>query len=137
MIADDASHLLALATELERLLEAEFDSLRVQDLTTFDQLQEPKKNILIDLSSSDALKLLAAENEENNQQSELIKLTRAKLVICQQRHQRNELVISKQLDVIKSALETIQSQQIGSSLELYTKRGRKKTSRNSVLSGDA
>jgi len=137
MNANTASQLLSLANELEHLLNAEYDSLRNQDLVTFDKLQDPKKNILLELSSEAAIKMVTAENQKGSEQFELIEQTKAKLIACQQSHKRNELIISKQLDLIKSALETMQNQQIGSSLELYTKRGEKKTSRTSVLSGDA
>jgi flagellar biosynthesis/type III secretory pathway chaperone len=56
---------------------------------------------------------------------------------CKKSHQRNELLISKQLDAIKGALSTLQNQDPAGSLELYTKLGRVKSSRRSILSDDA
>ncbi|NBS13057.1 MAG: hypothetical protein EBS77_10430, partial [Gammaproteobacteria bacterium] len=60
-----------------------------------------------------------------------------RLEACKRAHQRNELLISRQLDAIRGALSTLQAQDPGSTLELYDKLGKVRSSRKSVLSGDA
>ena len=56
---------------------------------------------------------------------------------CKRSHQRNELLISKQLDSIRGALSALQNQDPSATLELYTKLGKTRATRQSILSGDA
>lgn len=56
---------------------------------------------------------------------------------CKRSHQRNELLISKQLDSIRGALSALQNQDPTATLELYTKLGKTRATRRSILSGDA
>lgn len=128
-----------LADQLLEVLEAEYQALKSQDLVAFDNLQPTKQQILTFLSSDEMLRKFGASSDHNDGSTPSVISTNTKDVLrqCQRAHQRNELIINKQLDVIKASLETIQNQEVGSSLELYTKLGKKKTSRKSVLSGDA
>ena len=137
----DLQGLFKLVKRLDSLLTDEYEALKTQKLDAFEALQQEKISLLHALSSSDIV-----ENPDHPTDPEWLKelasnplwsdITRA-LEKCKKSHQRNELLISKQLDAIKGALSTLQNQDPAGSLELYTKLGRVKSSRRSILSDDA
>lgn len=137
----DLQTILASVKRLDSLLTDEFEALKTQRLEAFEALQQEKTSLLHTLSASG---IPTATNETANRDvltqlladplwSEITDL----LETCKKKHQRTELLISKQLDVIKGALTTLQDQDPSGTLELYTKLGRVKSSRRSILSGDA
>mgnify|MGYP000544671825 CR=1 FL=1 len=137
----DLETILGSVRRLHALLTHEFEALKAQQIDVFESLQPEKVELLQVLASSGLV-----NNPDAPADPEHIKkvLNDPKwgeitdlLDQCQRAHQRNELLISKQLDVIRGALSTLQNQDPAGTLELYTKLGRIKSSRRSILSGDA
>ena len=123
---------------LDSLLTEEFEALKNQNLEFFEALQAEKLKILEVLAGLDFIgeKLDQAATQEllnNPIWNEITSL----LERCKRSHQRNELLISKQLDSIRGALSALQDQDPSATLELYTKLGKTRATRRSILSGDA
>ncbi len=123
---------------LDSLLTEEFEALKSQNLEFFEALQAEKLKILEILASLDFIgdKLDQAGTQQllnNPVWNEITSL----LERCKRSHQRNELLISKQLDSIRGALSALQDQDPSATLELYTKLGKTRATRRSILSGDA
>ena len=137
----DLEAIFASVKRLNALLTDEFEALKTQKLDVFEALQPEKVDLLQHLAASGVV-----QNPEQDADPDLIKalLNNPRwgeitdlLERCKRAHQRNELLISKQLDAIKGALSTLQNQDPAGTLELYTKLGRVKSARRSILSGDA
>jgi flagellar biosynthesis/type III secretory pathway chaperone len=137
----DLQALLKTVRRLDSLLIDEYEALKTQKIDAFEALQQEKMSLLQALAGSgvvqdpgqpaDPDRLDAVvKNPLWNDITEILER-------CKRSHQRNELLISKQLDAIKGALSTLQNHDPASTLELYTKLGRVKSSRRSILSGDA
>ncbi len=123
---------------LDSLLTEEFEALKNQNLEFFETLQAEKLKILEVLAGLDFIgeKLDQAETQQllnNPVWNEITSL----LERCKRLHHRNELLISKQLDSIRGALSALQDQDPSATLELYTKLGKTRATRHSILSGDA
>jgi flagellar biosynthesis/type III secretory pathway chaperone len=106
--------------ELEALLEEEFESLKQQNLSNFDTLNEKKNKLLKELMAltgihkpEDAQKLDARWNEFKD-----------KMRLCRNLHRRSEILVSRKLDAIKGAIDSIRSVSGSSSVETYDKLGR-------------
>ena len=123
---------------LESLLTEEFEALKNQNLEIFETLQAEKLKILEVLADLDFI----GENIDQAATQQLLndpiwnEITTL-LERCKRSHQRNELLISKQLDSIRGALSALQDQDPSATLELYTKLGKTQATRRSILSGDA
>ena len=123
---------------LESLLTEEFEALKYQNLEIFETLQAEKLKILEVLADLDFI----GENIDQAATQQLLndpiwnEITTL-LERCKRSHQRNELLISKQLDSIRGALSALQDQDPSATLELYTKLGKTRATRRSILSGDA
>jgi len=134
----DLITILASVRQLDSLLTEEFDALKNQKLDVFEALQTEKIDILESLGKLD----LSEEKMEGETLQRLINdptwndITSI-LERCKRCHQRNELLISKQLDSIRGALSALQNQDPTATLELYTKLGKTRATRRSILSGDA
>jgi flagellar biosynthesis/type III secretory pathway chaperone len=126
---------------LESILTDEFEAIKLQKLDAFEALQQEKVILLNQLATSGAVQD-PTQQTDPNLLNELAnnplwgEITEG-LERCKKAHQRNELLIAKQLEAIKGALSTLQDQDPAGTLELYTKLGRVKSSRRSILSGDA
>ena len=123
---------------LDSLLTEEFEALKNQNLELFEMLQAEKLKILEVLAGLDFI----GENIDQAATQQLLndpiwnEITTL-LERCKRSHQRNELLISKQLDSIRGALSALQDQDPSATLELYTKLGKTRATRRSILSGDA
>ena len=129
---------LSSVKRLDSLLTEEFEALKNQNLEFFEALQAEKLKILEVLAGLDFIgeKLDQAATQDllnNPIWNEITSL----LERCKRSHQRNELLISKQLDSIRGALSALQDQDPSATLELYTKLGTTRATRRSILSGDA
>jgi flagellar biosynthesis/type III secretory pathway chaperone len=137
----DLQALLKSVQRLDSLLTDEYEALKTQKLDAFEALQQEKMTLLQTLASSGVVQN-SDQPADPEQLQAIVKdplwnsITEI-LERCKKSHQRNELLISKQLDAIKGALSTLQNQDPAGTLELYTKLGRVKSSRRSILSGDA
>jgi len=129
---------LASVRRLDSLLTEEFEALKTQQLDIFESLQPEKVEILKALGKLE----ITEENLDRETFQQLVndptwnQIT-SMLERCKRSHQRNELLISKRLDSIKSALSALQNQDPSATLELYTKLGKTRSTRRSILSGDA
>jgi flagellar biosynthesis/type III secretory pathway chaperone len=129
---------LASVRRLDSLLTEEFEALKNQNLEVFETLQSEKVKILerlaeLNLSEETLDQTMLQQLINDPMWNEITSL----LDRCKRSHQRNELLISKQLDTIRGALSTLQNQDPSATLELYTKLGKTQATRRSILSGDA
>ena len=129
---------LASVRRLDSLLTEEFEALKTQKLDAFEALQAEKISLLESLAelnlSEDKMDRESLERLINDPTwNEITSI----LERCKRSHQRNELLISKQLDSIRGALSALQNQDPTATLELYTKLGKTRATRRSILSGDA
>ena len=138
MQQDSLIQALASVRRLDSLLTEEFEALKTQKLDAFDALQTEKISLLESLAELN----LSEEKMDRESLERLIndptwnEITSI-LERCKRSHQRNELLISKQLDSIRGALSALQNQDPTATLELYTKLGKTRATRRSILSGDA
>ncbi len=129
---------LAIVRRLDSLLTEEFDALKTQRLDAFEALQAEKISILESLAELNATRDgLDQDTIERLVNNPTWNETTTLLERCKRSHQRNELLISKQLDSIRGALSALQNQDPTATLELYTKLGKTRATRRSILSGDA
>lgn len=129
---------LAIVRRLDALLTEEFDALKTQKLDAFEALQAEKISILESLAEFNVTRdRLDRDSIERLVNNPTWNETIAILDRCKRSHQRNELLISKQLDSIRGALSALQNQDPTATLELYTKLGKTRATRRSILSGDA
>jgi len=138
MQQDTLVQALASVRRLDSLLTEEFEALKMQKLDVFEALQSEKVDILESLGKlniteesldKETLRTLINDPTWNEITSSLER--------CRRSHQRNELLISKRLDSIRGALSALQNQDPTATLELYTKLGKTRATRRSILSGDA
>jgi flagellar biosynthesis/type III secretory pathway chaperone len=138
MQQDTLIQALASVRRLDSLLTEEFEALKTQRLDAFEALQTEKISLLESLAELN----LSEEKMDRESLEGLIndptwnEITSI-LERCKRSHQRNELLISKQLDSIRGALSALQNQDPTATLELYTKLGKTRATRRSILSGDA
>jgi flagellar biosynthesis/type III secretory pathway chaperone len=138
MQQDSLIQALASVRRLDSLLTEEFEALKTQKLDAFEALQAEKIGLLESLAelnlSEDKMDRESLERLINDPTwNEITSI----LERCKRSHQRNELLISKQLDSIRGALSALQNQDPTATLELYTKLGKTRATRRSILSGDA
>ena len=138
MQQDTLIQALASVRRLDSLLTEEFEALKTQKLDAFEALQAEKISLLESLAelnlSEDKMDRESLERLINDPTWNEIT---SSLERCKRSHQRNELLISKQLDSIRGALSALQNQDPTATLELYTKLGKTRATRRSILSGDA
>ena len=138
MQQDTLIQALASVRRLDSLLTEEFEALKTQKLDAFEALQTEKISLVESLAELN----LSEEKMDRESLERLIndptwnEITSI-LERCKRSHQRNELLISKQLDSIRGALSALQNQDPTATLELYTKLGKTRATRRSILSGDA
>ena len=138
MQQDTLIQALASVRRLDSLLTEEFEALKTQKLDAFEALQAEKISLLESLAelnlSEDKMDRESLERLINDPTwNEITSI----LERCKRSHQRNELLISKQLDSIRGALSALQNHDPTATLELYTKLGKTRATRRSILSGDA
>ena len=115
------------SSALKLLLEQEFESLKVQDLTTFDGLQDKKLEILTLLTNDDMATHLkthvnsaTAPTPQNAGWSQVVTL----LENCKGLHLRNQILINRKLESIRGALRTLQSSDKANDVEVYDRLGK-------------
>lgn len=145
MTANDTEYLsqtLHKANALKALLDSEFSALKEQDLVTFESLQAQKLEILTFLSSEDMLervKSYTENNEDTDSATNLLLWDEIMTLIgqCRDLHRRNEVLISRKLESIRGALQTIQSPDAFNSVEVYDRLGKIRPNRSRQSMGDA
>ncbi len=114
----------ALAFSLEQMLEQEFEHLKAQNLDAFDAGQADKNVLLQELTQlagitgPDSADALGAEWDDFKDQ----------MAHCRDLHRRNEVLITRKIDAIRGALQSLQVEDPSSSVEIYDRLG--KVSRN-------
>ncbi len=110
----------AAATRLLSLMDAEFEALKKQDLTSFEALQPEKMQLLEQLG--DVAKRIEQGTLGEHGQGEWAdfkELVRR----CRDGHRRNETLITRQLTTIRAALQALSGAQGPDSLEMYDRLG--------------
>jgi len=130
------------AQVLKQVLEKEFQALKDQDLTHFDELQEQKLEILSFLASEDLLERVKIYTQDSNKKTAMANLSAwddIMLLIadCKDMHSRNEMFISRKLETIRGALQTIQSPDPMITVEVYDRLGKIRPNRSRQTMGDA
>ena len=130
------------AQVLKQVLEKEFQALKDQDLTHFDELQEQKLEILSFLASEDLLERVKIYTQDSNKKTAMANLSAwddIMLLIadCKDMHSRNEMFISRKLETIRGALQTIQSPDPMNTVEVYDRLGKIRPNRSRQTMGDA
>ena len=130
------------AQVLKQVLEKEFQALKDQDLTHFDELQEQKLEILSFLASEDLLERVKIYTQDSNKKTAMANLSAwddIMLLIadCKDMHSRNEMFISRKLETIRGALQTIQSPDPMHTVEVYDRLGKIRPNRSRQTMGDA
>ena len=114
------------AGELLELLEHEFEALKAQDLNSLELLQEKKTPLLHYLSSESIKKNVLSGNQSKEWMPFKNLMTQ-----CKESHRRNEILVSRRLDSIKSALNTLTGQNKEEELEMYDRLGKISQKKNS------
>ena len=104
---------------LHQLLENEFEALRVQDLDTFESLQETKLAIFQTLTT-----LTGTGTDENRLDAPEWNTFRNLIKDCRDLHRRNEILISRKLDAIRGTLHTLRGSDPTAAVEVYDRLGR-------------
>ncbi len=110
----------ALAHSLEQMLEREFEHLKAQDLDAFDAGQTSKNELLQALSelagitSPDSADALGPEWDDFKDH----------MAHCRDLHRRNEVLITRKIDAIRGALQSLQQEDPSSSVEIYDRLGK-------------
>ena len=104
---------------LHQLLENEFEALRVQDLDTFESLQDTKLAIFQTLHT-----LTGVDTEDSRLDEPEWDTFKNLIKDCRDLHRRNEILISRKLDAIRGTLQTLRGSDPTASVEVYDRLGR-------------
>ena len=110
----------ALALSLEQMLEQEFEHLKAQNLDAFDAGQSEKNVLLQELThlagitGPDSADALGPEWDDFKDQ----------MAHCRDLHRRNEVLITRKIDAIRGALQSLQADDPSSSVEIYDRLGK-------------
>ena len=120
------SKALSDALSLKDLLNNEFESLKKQDIDSFEALQQSKTDILNFLASEDLSKIIKDNTDPSAVEtvSETWNELMSIISECKDLHMRNEIFINRKLESIKGALKTIQNPDPLSSVEVYDRLGK-------------
>jgi flagellar biosynthesis/type III secretory pathway chaperone len=111
---------LALAQTLEEMLEQEFEHLKAQNLDAFEATQSTKNELLGQLA-----RLAGIQGPESaDALGEEWDGFKEHMAHCRDLHRRNEVLISRKIDAIRGALQSLQVQDPTSSVEIYDRLGR-------------
>ena len=114
------SQACALADALRDLLEQEFEQLKRQDLDAFDARQDQKNAMLHKLTElagitgPDSADALGPEWDGFKQV----------MGDCRDLHRRNEILIHRKIDAIRGALQSLQTDDVASSVDVYDRLGK-------------
>ena len=107
-------------SELDNLLEEEFESLKVQDLDRFEILLNAKNDLLSDLTLISGVHQPEGALDLGPEWDEFKK----QMLACRDKHRRNEILIMRKLDAIRGAIESLHIVDPTSSLEVYDRLGK-------------
>lgn len=110
----------ALALSLAQMLEQEFEHLKTQNLDAFDAAQASKNQLLqeltqlVGITGPDSADALGPEWDDFKEQ----------MAHCRDLHRRNEVLITRKIDAIRGALQSLQVEDPSSSVEIYDRLGK-------------
>lgn len=134
------SQVLHKAKALKVVLESEFEALKQKDLSNFETLQTQKLEILTFLGDQDLLERVKGYSEDPQTTANTLALwdeVMALIAECKELHRRNEVLINRKLETIRGALQTIQSPDPQSTVEVYDRLGKLRSNRSRQTMGDA
>lgn len=134
------SQALDQASTLKVLLEDEFNALKTQDLTQFEDLQPQKIEILSFLASDELAKRVKGFSANASGGSIHIAIWDDVMDIvteCRDLHRRNEIFMLRKLESIRGALQTIQSPDPFNTVEVYDRLGKVRLNRSRKNMGQA
>jgi flagellar biosynthesis/type III secretory pathway chaperone len=105
-----------LAQRLQTLLEQEFDALRGQELERFESLQPAKNELLAALGA-------AVPSPDTLQNDPAWQPIHRLLIECRDAHRRNAVLIERQLEAVRNALQSLSLASQTSSVEVYDRLG--------------
>lgn len=128
------------ASKLKTLLESEFDALKTQDLTAFEEMQPKKVEILTYLASeslTERVKTFGADSSDSASYLSIWDDVMKMVSECRDLHRRNEIFMLRKLESIRGALQTIQSPDPLNTVEVYDRLGKVRPNRNRKNMGQA
>lgn len=106
---------------LSLVLEKEFSALNTKNLISLEEAQHEKVVLLNRIANIwDALDPRNAGNEDNDKFAKI----RETLSACRNHHERNEILLQRQIDEIKTLLNTLTSNKKNSSSSIYNRLGK-------------
>ncbi len=105
------------AQALDTLLQEEFEALRTQSLDRIDALQADKVTRLEALQA--IARQVATLPEEPLAWSQVLEM----LAQCRANHRRNELLVTRQIEVVGATLRSLQLTEPSDSVDLYDRMG--------------
>ena len=121
--ADDA---IRFANELHKLLELEFEALKLQKLSEIESIQE-KKIPLLEYLNADSIKANVKEADGEADWDSFKSI----ISECKSAHRRNEILVNRRIESIKNALNTLTGENRDDELEMYDKLGKLAQKKNS------
>ena len=94
---------------LRGILETEFEALKNQEITRFEQLQEPKNAILEKLVKSNIFEILGLQANQSagyDSDSKSLDILNSSLKKCKDLQTRNEVLIRHKLIAIRETIES-------------------------------
>jgi len=110
-----------LAERLSIVLEKEFEALQARDTEVLEGAQSEKVRLLNQIA--DGWSLLQDENNaesSNNNDAHLREI----LISCKRKHVRNDIMLRRQIEEVKSILNTLTMQTKSQTQEVYNKLGK-------------
>ena len=114
-----ADHAIRFASELHRLLELEFEALKLQNLSEIESIQE-KKIPILEYLSSDSVKANVTDATGDADWESFKSI----ISECKNAHRRNEILVNRRIDSIKGAINTVTGENKDDELEMYDKLGK-------------
>ena len=115
-----------LTTNISNILDKEFEFLKGQNIDDFLSIQDQKEKLLADLSKKIIEFDLSASLVKNQPQFDQFF---ANIQDCQKAQKRNSILVSRKIDAIRGALNTLESKN-NNSTDLYNKLGKIKNSKS-------
>ena len=111
----------ALAERLSIVLEKEFEALQARDIEVLEGTQSEKVHLLNQIADGWSL-LQDEKNAEssNNNDAHLREI----LISCKRKHVRNDIMLRRQIEEVKSILNTLTMQTKSQTQEVYNKLGK-------------
>ena len=115
-----------LTKNISNILDKEFEFLKGQNIDDFLSIQDQKEKLLADLSQKIIDFDLSASLVKNQPQFDQFF---ANIQDCQKAQKRNSILVSRKIDAIRGALNSLESKN-NNSTDLYNKLGKIKNSKS-------